>query len=150
MYDAAEFDALSEKYEKLNWRIVSKPGGATVKPDEFYPLYGQATLLLQGSFGLAGGSDQDFSEMDMCRLHMQALKGDNTAERPMWAEKGGLDFDGRARWDAWTAVKGTQPEKAKLNFVRITFILFLLTFSTKRIYIQLELLLPTQLLNSIV
>ena len=23
----------------------------------------------------------------------------------MWAEKGGLDFEGRARWDAWTAVK---------------------------------------------
>ena len=23
----------------------------------------------------------------------------------MWAEKGGLDFEGRARWDAWAAVK---------------------------------------------
>lgn len=33
--------------------------------------------------------------------------GDNTAERPMWAEKGGLDFEGRARWDAWTAVKAS-------------------------------------------
>lgn len=31
-----------EKYEKLNWRIISKPGGATVKPDEFYTLYGCA------------------------------------------------------------------------------------------------------------
>lgn len=39
-YDASEFDALVAKYEKLNWRIISKPGGATVKPDEFYPLYG--------------------------------------------------------------------------------------------------------------
>ena len=29
-----------EKYEKLNWRIISKPGGATVKPDDFYVLYG--------------------------------------------------------------------------------------------------------------
>ena len=25
----------------------------------------------------------------------------------MWAEKGGLDFEGRARWDAWTAVKAS-------------------------------------------
>lgn len=49
---------------------------------------------------------------------MQATKGDNTAERPMWAEKGGLDFDGRAKWDAWTAVKGMKPEKAKLGFVK--------------------------------
>ena len=28
------------KYEKLNWRMISKPGGATVKPDDFYELYG--------------------------------------------------------------------------------------------------------------
>lgn len=59
-----------------------------------------------------------------CRLHMQASKGDNTAERPMWAEKGGLDFDGRAKWDAWTAVKGVKPEKAKLNFVKACFTFF--------------------------
>lgn len=39
-YDAAEGEALGRKYETLNWRIISKPGGATVKPDEFYSLYG--------------------------------------------------------------------------------------------------------------
>ena len=39
-YDAAEFEALTAKYEKLNWRMISKPGGATVKPDDFYQLYG--------------------------------------------------------------------------------------------------------------
>lgn len=38
-------------------------------------------------------------------FHQQVAHGDNTAERPMWAEKGGLDFEGRSRWDAWTAVK---------------------------------------------
>ena len=40
MYDSAEFPDLVTKYEKLNWRIVSKPGGATMKPDHFYQLYG--------------------------------------------------------------------------------------------------------------
>ena len=39
-YDVAEFEALLAKCEKLNWKIISKPGGATVKPDEFYTLYG--------------------------------------------------------------------------------------------------------------
>lgn len=90
-YDAKEFEKLTEKYEKLNWRIISKPGGATVKPDDFYMLYG---------------------------YHMQATQGDNTSERPMWAEKGGLDFEGRARWDAWTNVKGVATEKAKMEFVK--------------------------------
>jgi hypothetical protein len=50
---------------------------------------------------------------------MQASQGDNTTERPMWAEKGGLDFEGRAKWDAWTAVKGTKEPKAKLAFVQV-------------------------------
>ena len=36
----------------------------------------------------------------------------------MWAERGGLDFEGRARWDAWTALKGMKPERAKLKFVQ--------------------------------
>ncbi len=36
-----------------------------------------------------------------CSYHQQATQGDVTSERPMWAEKGGLDFEGRAKWDAW-------------------------------------------------
>jgi acyl-CoA-binding protein len=90
-YDAAEFPALAAKYEKLAWRIISKPGGATVKPDEFYTL---------------------------AALAAQATAGDVAGERPMWAEKGGLDFEGRARWDAWAAVKGTPSAKAKADFVK--------------------------------
>ncbi len=59
-----------------------------------------------------------------CRLyafHMQATQGDNTGERPMWAERGGLDFEGRARWDAWSAVKGLDADKAKLRFVKLYY-----------------------------
>ncbi|GLC39327.1 hypothetical protein PLESTB_000897000 [Pleodorina starrii] len=91
-YSADEFERLTGHYEKLNWRMVSKPGGATVKPDDFYRLYA---------------------------LHMQATQGDNTTERPMWAERGGLDFEGRARWDAWSALRGTDPAKARLRFVKL-------------------------------
>ena len=44
------------------------PGGATKKPDAFYDLYG---------------------------FFKQATEGDNTEEQPVWAETGGLDFEGR-------------------------------------------------------
>ncbi|MEW5317681.1 MAG: hypothetical protein WDW38_008963 [Sanguina aurantia] len=91
-YSATEFETVSAKYEKLNWRMISKPGGATVKPDDFYRLYA---------------------------LQMQATQGDNTTERPMWAERGGLDFEGRARWDAWTAISGLDQEKAAYRFVKL-------------------------------
>lgn len=50
---------------------------------------------------------------------MQAAHGDNEGERPMWAEKGGLDFEGRARWDAWTERKGMKPPRAKMLFVQV-------------------------------
>lgn len=50
---------------------------------------------------------------------MQAMEGENKTERPMWAEKGGLDFEGRARWDAWAANKGMAAQKAKLQFVQV-------------------------------
>ncbi len=49
----------------------------------------------------------------------QATRGDNTSERPVWAERGGLDYEGRARWDAWTALKGLEGDKARLRFVRV-------------------------------
>ena len=38
-YDAAELDALAKRYEALKWRLIQKPGGSAVKPDEFYELY---------------------------------------------------------------------------------------------------------------
>lgn len=50
---------------------------------------------------------------------MQASQGENKGERPMWAEKGGLDFEGRAKWDAWKEASGIPTEKAKLEFVKV-------------------------------
>ena len=66
------------------------PGGATVKCPEFYV---------------------------MNAFFMQATEGDNTTERPMWAERGGLDFDGKNAWDQWVLLKGTSKEDARSLFV---------------------------------
>lgn len=101
-YDKGEFDALASKYESLNWRIISKPGGATVKPPEYYVLYAH---------------------------HQQATQGDNSGERPMWAEKGGIDFEGREKWDAWEGLKGMDGDKAKETFVKSYY-----EFSAKALY----------------
>jgi hypothetical protein len=35
----------------------------------------------------------------------QVENGDNSAEKPMWGETGGLDFDGRERWEAWNKMQ---------------------------------------------
>ncbi|KAJ7170900.1 acyl-CoA-binding protein [Mycena crocata] len=42
----------------------------------------------------------------------QANLGDNTTTRP-----GMLDFTGKAKWDAWTGVKGTSKEEAWAKYV---------------------------------
>ena len=70
------------------------PGGATKKPDTFYDLYG---------------------------FFQQATEGDNTAEQPVWAETGGLDFEGRSKWEAWNKTKGVSQEVAKKKFVSLYF-----------------------------
>ena len=35
----------------------------------------------------------------------QVENGDVTGEKPMWAATGGLDFDGRERWEAWSKLQ---------------------------------------------
>jgi acyl-CoA-binding protein len=35
----------------------------------------------------------------------------------MWAHHGGLEFDGRERWDKWEACKGLDTEGAHSRFV---------------------------------
>jgi acyl-CoA-binding protein len=39
----------------------------------------------------------------------------------VWAERGGLDFEGRCRWDAWSGLKGMAAAEARLEFVRLFY-----------------------------
>ena len=52
-------------------------------------------------------------------LEQQAKNGDNNTERPMWAERGGLDFEGRERWAQWERMKGMDAATAKKHFVEV-------------------------------
>ncbi len=45
-------------------------------------------------------------------LYKQATVGDNTEKKP-----GFSDMVGRAKWDAWTAMKGTSSEDAMQQYV---------------------------------
>jgi hypothetical protein len=49
--DVAKYDELSTTYEALKWRIISRPGGATMKPLNFYKLQG-AVHDTSASWGL--------------------------------------------------------------------------------------------------
>jgi diazepam-binding inhibitor (GABA receptor modulator, acyl-CoA-binding protein) len=54
---------------------------------------------------------------DMLRLYAhykQATAGDVTGDRP-----GALDFAGRAKYDAWAKLKGTDSTKAKEAYVKL-------------------------------
>ena len=71
--DVSEYATLSESWDgnHMKWRMIQKPGGAHMKPQDWYRLYA---------------------------AKKQAEHGDCTEEQPMWAEHGGLDFDGRERY----------------------------------------------------
>ena len=90
-YDASEFDQLSKVFEGLKWKLVQKPGGQTMKYDSYYHLWA---------------------------LAQQARVGDCTSERPSWAANGGIDFNGRAEWDAWSELSGSEPDNCQVNFVK--------------------------------
>mmetsp|Transcript_1742 Transcript_1742/g.10739 ORF Transcript_1742/g.10739 Transcript_1742/m.10739 type:complete len:202 (-) Transcript_1742:2407-3012(-) len=94
VYNYALFQELSEQYKNLKWRKIQLPGGATRFPEEYYVLYA---------------------------LAMQATKGNNTGEEPMWAETGGLDFEGRLQWAAWNTRKGADANWCKKKFVQAYF-----------------------------
>eukprot|EP00959_Pyramimonas_sp_CCMP1952_P336490 7045782-Pyramimonas_sp.AAC.1 len=130
--DVSQYEDLVSKYKGLKWRIISRPGGATMKPTDYYRLEGK-TSTLPWSDGVTGqrfyttctslhvmklNEDSDIpinrrsSDIISCvRLGSttaavkQVEKGDNTEEKPMWAPRGGLDFDGREAWDNYEAIK---------------------------------------------
>lgn len=43
--DVSKYDELSTTYENLKWRIISRPGGATMKPLNFYRMGGRDATL---------------------------------------------------------------------------------------------------------
>ncbi len=52
--------------------------------------------------------------LDLYGLFKQATEGDVSGERP-----GLLDPRGRAKWDAWAALRGTSTDEAKSSYVRL-------------------------------
>ena len=61
--------------------------------------------------GLATRPDND-TMLKLYALFKQATKGDATGDPP-----GGFDFVARAKFDAWSAVKGTPPNDAMKQYV---------------------------------
>lgn len=105
----SEFGTLSVSYESLKWRIIPRPGGATMKPDDYYVIYGAPLRCGVARYALDRCSNA-VMRFRSCVLACAAAKqqaeaGDNAAEKPMWGETGGLDFDGRERWEAWNKMK---------------------------------------------
>lgn len=45
-------------------------------------------------------------------LYKQATSGDNTEKKPSFS-----DMVGRAKWDAWTKLKGTEQDAARQQYI---------------------------------
>lgn len=52
--------------------------------------------------------------LQLYALYKQGTEGDAVGRRP-----GFTDMVGRAKWDAWAAIKGTNPEAAKGQYVEL-------------------------------
>ncbi len=122
--DVSQFASLAAAFESLKWRIIPRPGGATMKPDDYYALYGAPKSWL--IFVRCNALTRVVAMAARCAppapcppapaAKQQAEAGDNVAEKPMWAETGGLDFDGRERWEAWARLKGSSKAEAQRAF----------------------------------
>jgi acyl-CoA-binding protein len=76
---------------------------------------------LQASFDAAVAASKNLSErpdnatlLNIYALYKQATAGDVEGKRPGFA-----DMVGRAKYDAWAAIKGTGSEEAKQRYVAL-------------------------------
>jgi diazepam-binding inhibitor (GABA receptor modulating acyl-CoA-binding protein) len=74
---------------------------------------------LKTAFEAAVDSTQDLTQrpdnqtlLNLYALYKQATEGDNATTKP-----GFNDLVGRAKWDAWTALKGTPAEDAMQRYI---------------------------------
>jgi len=76
---------------------------------------------LKSAFEAAVAATQDLSQrpdnqtlLKLYALYKQATEGDNTSTKPGFA-----DLVGRAKWDAWTARKGTTADDAMRGYIEL-------------------------------
>ncbi|MFL6693870.1 MAG: acyl-CoA-binding protein [Ramlibacter sp.] len=76
-------------------------------------------MALQEDFDAAVANSKKLSErpdnqtlLKIYGLYKQATTGDNTEKKPGFG-----DMVGRAKWDAWNALKGTPQDGAKQQYV---------------------------------
>ncbi|MDD2918614.1 acyl-CoA-binding protein [Rhodoferax sp.] len=74
---------------------------------------------LQSKFEAAVANSKNLSErpdnmtlLKLYALYKQASAGDNTEKKP-----GFTDMVGRAKWDAWNAIKGTASTEAMQQYI---------------------------------
>lgn len=74
---------------------------------------------LKAAFDAAVAGSRNLSErpdnatlLKLYALYKQATAGDNTEKKP-----GFSDMIGRAKWDAWAAMKGKSPDEAMQEYI---------------------------------
>eukprot|EP00347_Sterkiella_histriomuscorum_P019227 403342455 len=60
------------------------------------------------------GKLPDDKKLQIYGLFKQSTIGDVNTDRP-----GMLDFKGKAKWDAWNALKGTSQDDAKTQYIEL-------------------------------
>ena len=74
---------------------------------------------LNATFEAAVANSKNLSErpdnatlLKIYALYKQATAGDNTEKKPSFSDMGG-----RAKWDAWNNLKGTEADAAKQQYI---------------------------------
>jgi len=76
---------------------------------------------LQAQFDAALAASKELTQrpdnatlLKLYGLYKQGSAGDNSSVKPGFA-----DLVGRAKWDAWAALKGTDPDEAKRRYIEL-------------------------------